>query len=281
VRCRFCGTDCADLSVYFKLSSAHFYGWDREMSTLAQKIEELIEAGWNVQDYDLYVKWVNRVFHFLERAFDKQTANEFNAIHSPLNHPIWELDRSAQIGMLEGLALHSAQETVEPESGPSPTSTASRVSVPLHPKRVFVVHGHDTETKESVARFIERLGLEPIILHEQPNSGRTIIEKFEVYSDVGFAVVLLTPDDVGAPASNPADLKGRARQNVILELGYFNGKLSRRRVCALYKPGVEIPSDYQGVIYVELDTAGAWRTKLAQELVEAGFSIKLEALLKS
>jgi len=79
----------------------------------------------------------------------------------------------------------------------------------------------------------------------------------------------------------PTDLKGRARQNVILELGYFNGKLSRRRVCALYKPNVEIPSDYQGVLYVELDTAGAWRTKLAQELVEAGFSINLEALLKS
>jgi predicted nucleotide-binding protein len=104
-----------------------------------------------------------------------------------------------------------------------------------HPKRVFIVHGHASEAKESLARFLERVGLEPIILHEQPNSGRTIIEKFEVYADVGFAVVLLTPDDVGAPKDAPTELKPRARQNVIAELGYFYGKLSRHRVCALYK----------------------------------------------
>jgi predicted nucleotide-binding protein len=93
--------------------------------------------------------------------------------------------------------------------------------------------------------------------------------------------VLLTPDDIGAPATAKDKLAARARQNVILELGYFLGKLTRRRVCALYKAGVEIPSDFQGVLYVELDSGGAWRTKLAQELVEAGFSIDLQALLKS
>lgn len=92
--------------------------------------------------------------------------------------------------------------------------------------------------------------------------------------------MLLTADDVGGPSSkSPPELQPRARQNVILELGYFSGKLTRRRVCALYKAGVEIPSDYQGVLYVEMDSAGAWKTKLAQELVEAGFSIKLESLL--
>jgi predicted nucleotide-binding protein len=110
-----------------------------------------------------------------------------------------------------------------------------------------------------------------------------LIEKFEVYADVGFAVVLLTPDDVGAPASEankPASMKRRARQNVILELGYFIGRLSRRRVCALYKQGVEIPSDYEGVVYVELDPAGAWHVRLAQELSEAGVPISLEALFK-
>jgi predicted nucleotide-binding protein len=97
--------------------------------------------------------------------------------------------------------------------------------------------------KESVARFLEKLDLRPIILHEQPNKGRTVIEKFEAHSDVGFAVVLLTPDDVGGLASSPDKLSRRARQNVILELGYFIGKLGRAKVCALYKEGVEIPSD--------------------------------------
>ena len=146
-------------------------------------------------------------------------------------------------------------------------------------KKVFLVHGHDNEAKETVARFIERLSLVPVILHEQPNSGRTVIEKFEVFSDVGFAVVLLTPDDVGASSKNQKSLNPRARQNVILELGYFMGKLSRFRVCALYKQGIEIPSDYQGVLYIELDSVGAWKRKLAQELVEANFSIDMDGLL--
>jgi predicted nucleotide-binding protein len=171
------------------------------------------------------------------------------------------------------------------DSGAQKSSTEAQAAIsapPVHlTKKVFVVHGHDNEAKESVARFIERLRLSPIILHEQPNSGRTVIEKFEVFSDVGFAVVLLTPDDIGTSAAEPKNLKPRARQNVILELGYFMGKLSRFRVCALYKPGVEIPSDYQGVLYIELDPAGAWKQKLAQELVEANFSIDLDGLLRA
>jgi predicted nucleotide-binding protein len=145
---------------------------------------------------------------------------------------------------------------------------------------VFVVHGHDNEAKESTARLLQRLGLEPIILHEQPSGGRTIIEKFEVYSNsVVFAVVLLTPDDLGAAASSSSDLNKRARQNVILELGYFMGRLGRTRVCALHRGGIELPSDYQGVIYIEMDAAGAWKRQLAQELVQCKIPIALEALL--
>jgi predicted nucleotide-binding protein len=162
----------------------------------------------------------------------------------------------------------------------SGSSAASVATAPRPTHKVFVVHGRDNEAKEKVARFLERLKLEPIILHEQPNEGRTVIEKFEVYADVGFAVVLLTPDDIGALASEQTQLKPRARQNVVLELGYFLGKLKRNRVCALYKEGVEIPSDYQGVLYVELDSAGGWTIKLAQELAVAGIPINLEALLK-
>jgi predicted nucleotide-binding protein len=118
-----------------------------------------------------------------------------------------------------------------------------------------------------VARYLEKLGLVPVILHEQPNGGRTVIEKFEAYADVAFAVVLLTPDDRGGLASDQPDKYApRARQNVVFELGYFLGKLGRDHVCALYKEGTDIPSDYAGVVFVKLDADGAWHFKLAREL---------------
>ena len=118
--------------------------------------------------------------------------------------------------------MSNRRESPIPESGP-PKST----------NQVFVIHGHDESARESVARFLEKLELEPIILHEQPNKGRTIIEKFEDYADVRFAVVLLTPDDVGAVKDRADDLRPRARQNVVFEFGFFIGKLGRERVCAL------------------------------------------------
>ncbi|MBK6949085.1 MAG: nucleotide-binding protein [Haliscomenobacter sp.] len=129
--------------------------------------------------------------------------------------------------------------------------------------KVFIVHGHNNEVKVNVARTVEKLGLEAIILHEQANSGKTIIEKFEEHSEVAFVIVLLTDDDFGK--SKKADnLNNRARQNVILELGYFIGKLSRNKVCPLYVPGVELPSDLHGLLYIELDAEESWKFKLAK-----------------
>ena len=138
---------------------------------------------------------------------------------------------------------------------------------------VFVVHGKDDGAKETVARFLSKLELKPIILHEQANQGRTIVEKFEEYADVGFAVVLLTPDDTCRSAGDSDTPKFRARQNVILELGFFLGKLGRPRTFALLKGDVEIPSDYDGVIYTPLDEEDAWRMKLVKELKEAGLDV--------
>jgi hypothetical protein len=144
-------------------------------------------------------------------------------------------------------------------------------------REVFIVHGHD-EVREAVARFIERLDLDPIILAEQPNSGKTIIEKLEDYQDVAFALVLLTPDDVGGKDS--ANLKHRARQNVILELGFFMGALGRSKVCALYKGSIEMPSDYSGVIFISLDQAD-WRVKVAKELKKSGFAVDINKAVLS
>ena len=144
-------------------------------------------------------------------------------------------------------------------------------------RRVFVVHGHDEEAKQTVARYLEKLDLEAIILHEQPNKGRTIIEKFEDYADVGFAVVLLTPDDVGSAKEETDNQTPRARQNVIFELGFFVGKLGRQRVCALHKGDVEIPTDFYGVVWVALDS-GQWRLDLGRELQAAGLDVDLNKL---
>ena len=117
-----------------------------------------------------------------------------------------------------------------------------------------------------------------MILHEQANRGKTIIEKLESNSDVAFAVALLTPDDVGGSALKSI-LKPRARQNVIFELGHFESKLGRDRVCILYTSGVELPSDYGGVAYVEMDRGGAWQYQLARELKAAGLEVDMNLIV--
>lgn len=147
-------------------------------------------------------------------------------------------------------------------------------------RRVFLVHGHNDGLLHEVARYLEKLQLQPIVLREQPSSGRTIIEKFVDFADVGYAVVLLTPDDRGGTMkASFEEQRPRARQNVILELGYFLGKLSRNRVTALYMGGVEIPSDYSGVAFVAVDDRGAWRLELARELKASGIDIDMNLAL--
>ena len=139
--------------------------------------------------------------------------------------------------------------------------------------KVFIIHGRDDGAKQTVARFLETLGLEPVILHEQANEGRTIIEKFEEHAQARFAIALLTPDDAGSLQGNENNLKPRARQNVIFEFGYFIGKLDRKRVCALVKGDVEKPSDYDGVLYIPLDDSDGWKMRLIRELKTAGFEV--------
>ncbi|MEJ0049953.1 MAG: nucleotide-binding protein [Methylovirgula sp.] len=145
-------------------------------------------------------------------------------------------------------------------------------------RRVFLVHGHDEGIRESVARFLENIGFQPIILHEQVNQGRTVIEKVQAYGDVGFAVVLLTPDDEGATKGGTPS--PRARQNVILELGYFIGRLGRKHVIALKRDEVEFPSDFGGVVYEVYDANGGWKRALGRELQEAGYDIDWNKVMR-
>lgn len=158
---------------------------------------------------------------------------------------------------------------------PQPPQNAFLHQVARNKRKVFVVHGRDNEAKQEVSRFIEKLGLEAIILHEQASSGMTIIEKIEKYSnEADFALVLYTPCDKGRGLhEGHLPPKNRARQNVVFEHGYFMAKLGRENVLALVKGEIEVPNDINGVVYVNLDPNGAWKIEVAKELRSCGYAI--------
>lgn len=224
-------------------------------------------------------QWGDENQNLLRRLFDTPEAADQYAERRPRlvagrSTPIGErIARSAKALVLELSALEAQFEALglihEIESG---AETG-------HPtlQSVFLVHGHDEAALNEVARFLSSVGLEPRILRELPNRGRTIIEKFEDYATTTYAVVLLTPDDTCE--TERGDARRRPRQNVIFELGYFLGRLGRERVCALFKDGTEIPSDYNGVLFVPLDSGGGWQWKLARELKAAQLKVDVDRAL--
>lgn len=223
-----------------------------------------------------FQKWKTSTIQYLKRIFGNQSDSHKDFDRSLIIHRY----ESTGTNLDRAIALLKSKIEVIEDEWPAETEWNSDSLSSGHgthrsssSNKVFVVHGHDDATRERVAGFLRRLDLKPIILHEQPNKGRTIIEKFEEYADVGFAVVLLTPDDMGTLKNKQNDLKPRARQNVIFEPGYFIGKLGRGRVCPFVKDDVETPSDYDGVVYTMMDEAGAWESRLIQELNSADFDI--------
>ena len=174
--------------------------------------------------------------------------------------------------ILESMIEEFQEYWEEDQSEPAPAPRKDDVSATAA-REVFVIHGRDNDAKQTVARFLQGLELDPIILHEQANQGRTIIEKLENHDRVGFAVALLTPDDIGGLQGQGKKLKPRARQNVIFEFGYFTGRLGRERVCALVKDDVDRPSDYDGVVYIRMDDSDGWKLQLIRELKNAGFPV--------
>lgn len=147
----------------------------------------------------------------------------------------------------------------------------------LDMSQIFIVHGHDVIAKIETARFVEKLGFSPIILHEQASSGKTIIEKIEDYSNVGFGIVLYTPCDIGAKKGEEAKFKSRARQNVVFEHGFLIGKIGRGNVCALVKESVETPNDISGVVYISMD--GDWKLDIAKELRNSGYKVDMNLVI--
>jgi predicted nucleotide-binding protein len=148
--------------------------------------------------------------------------------------------------------------------------------------RVFIVHGHDMELKSELEIFLVGVGLEPIVLHREPDMGATVLEKFEKHADVGYAFILLTPDEFAYPSEQASvpererAVEKRARPNVIFEFGFFVGRLGRERVCCIYKGDVKLPSDLEGIVYKKV--VGPLETiafGLVKELRAAGYAIVL------
>ncbi|MFI5221309.1 MAG: TIR domain-containing protein [Bacteroidia bacterium] len=216
--------------------------------------EELLRRSFNKTDNEYFTDY-NRCTQWLglddvmHRRDTSSGEYKLNHEKKKINSAVINLER-----LVEKLPLIDEDENIQSYTTTDKTFT----------NKCFVVHGHDEARKYEIARFIENdLRKRTIILHEQPNKGRTIIEKFEDYSKVDFAVALWTADDEGK-SKTETDSKDRARQNVIFETGFFIGAIGRQNVIVLFEDGVEIPSDYSGVIFIRL--AGNWKDDLRKEV---------------
>ena len=231
-------------------------------------------------------KWSRYNLDLLTRLFDnRDIVGYIDFYHEFCTQPYYarfQADMEDSISSLEG--IRDRLELFD-ELSDSTRRTHSSDKVSDNPvcnlrDDVFIVHGHDEAAKLAMAEFVRMFDLNPIILDEKANEGQTIIEKFEAHAgEAGYAIILLTPDDVGAAKDKTSDLKPRARQNVILELGYFLGALGRERVCVLHKEKVELPSDIYGILYVSMDSNEGWKFKLAREMKQAGLPIDLNKLV--
>lgn len=238
--------------------------------------------------YD-YRLWSDYNFEYLKQAFnvpDNEYKNSYNQAGFYLMGQMGEVPNNAiqtqknlikyKLDDLESLLGKSG--LLKSEISSNSSANSGGVNSTLAKNQVFIVHGHDDLAKIKTARFVEKLGLTPIILHEQSSSGKTIIEKIEEYSNVGFGIVLYTQCDIGAKKGDENNLQPRARQNVVFEHGYLIGKIGRQNVCALAKNEVEIPNDISGVVYVKMDDDESWHLKLAKELRSSGYDIDMNKL---
>ncbi|MDE8644705.1 nucleotide-binding protein [Rhodococcus qingshengii] len=252
----------------------------RKLDLLQQQIDTA--QGGSPANFD---EWRNKTGVVLRAVvgLDNPLNTDFNGISYSLSMWTERTPESAWIaaqagGVREAIAILEAAKTeVELWEDTSEAPKLADLNPQEAPGRdIFVVHGRDEARENSVARTVSKLvGFEPVILHEQPNAGLTIIEKLEASANAaGYAIVIATGDDLGRLAgANSAAEQPRARQNVIFELGYFIGKLGRDRVALLFDPSVERPSDTDGIVYIPLDSHGGWKVKLANELQKADYSV--------
>lgn len=222
-------------SAEFDALNNEYSKWDSYNSELLKRIfttEELAE------EYDFW----GAMSLSMNQSLGEEIADRYKNIDNKIHRLDSIIDR------LELIPLNQTSQTLN-------NISSQQFTAQPRSKKVFVVHGHDEVAKTSLEVFLHEIGLEPIVLHRQADVGMTIIEKFEKHSDVGYAFILLTPDEIAYLASEESKAdelrhkEYRARPNVIFEFGYFVGKLGRSRVCCLYTGNATLPSDVSGMIY--------------------------------
>ncbi|MEP6880050.1 MAG: nucleotide-binding protein [Nitrosospira sp.] len=231
-----------------------------------------------------WFEWTTRSFNLVTKLVTSKTPafaqiNEANNIRTH-NERVRLFDRKKELILR---ALENTRTAVENDVFGELRAAQGKSASSALSNKIFIVHGHDEELKNETELFIRSIGLLPIVLHRQVDSGNTIIEKFEAHSDVGFAIILLTPDEI-AYVKDQDKLQddkrvkeSRARPNVIFEFGYFVGKLSRKRVCCVLKGEVVFPSDLHGLIYKKVaDSLEEIGMFLIRELKAAGYKVVLE-----
>ncbi len=222
-----------------------------------------------------FISWKTRAERFLRTHYGENSKEvvDFGNTHFSLmiytfNETESDYIEACKSGLVESKAVFEVYLEELKENDVTPDNEATQDNS-ISKSKVFVVHGHDEALKQEVARIVEKQGLEAIILSEQANHGKTIIEKFEENTDVGAAICLFTGDDYGK-AKDAEDDNLRARQNVVFEAGYFMGKLGRENVILIANPEIEIPSDLQGVVYTN---DKSWQIDVLKELREIGYTI--------
>lgn len=244
------------------------------LKQIVDDIPNLISANIDSSDVN-FQAWKTRAERFLIHRFGKDSYEHnrfsktpFSLLVYTFGTPESDFVAACQNGLRTTQAIFQTyldEMSAEKADG----DDAAMFVRPYEYTSVFIVHGHDGELKQSVARIIEKQGINAVILSEQTNQGKTIIEKFESNSNVGGVICLFTADDVGNQKSSES-LNARARQNVVFETGYFMGKLGRNHVVILADHGVEMPSDLSGVVY---SNTANWEVELLQELEAMGYAI--------
>lgn len=227
-----------------------------------------------------FVSWKTRAERFLRTHYGENSKEvvDFGNTHFSLmiytfNETESDYIEACKSGLVKSKAVFEVYLEELKENDVTPDNEATQDNS-ISKSKVFVVHGHDEALKQEVARIVEKQGLEAIILSEQANQGKTIIEKIEENSDVGAAICLFTGDDYGR-AKDATSENLRARQNVVFEAGYFMGKLGRGNVILIASPDIEIPSDLQGVVYTNKDM---WQTDVLRELKAIGYNVDFNKL---
>ncbi len=240
------------------------------------EIEKLISSDCNARDPMLQT-WFDDIKLFIAKKFGN------NSIELSLLQNITFIDKGKvdngivvfedvsrkELMHIKKLLNNYLQEIMEEKNGNTYNIQLKGLPKQFDNKKIFIVHGHDGELKGDVALFIQKQDIDAIILSNQANQGKTIIEKIEDNSDVGCAVCLFTKDDIGK-AKAGKETQFRARQNVVFETGYFYGKIGRDHTVIIYEDGVELPSDLQGIAYTK---NGAWQMDLIRDLVKMGYYI--------